>query len=446
MYETTTPTINFRIYRNVLFFLGFKEAWATHKQLHVTAIANRKAEVAASVRVEAIKFALFLYMFLIFSFSKTNDPFKGFKFSGPLRPGFVSAQMTVPANIVKTEYAEDGIPKSELTMRGSSKLEVLSAADLVIMRPVAKLAGEILLMCGAMVQPGVTPDQIDRAVFAAAIAHGCYPSPLNYREFPKSVCTSVNEVICHGIPDDRPFADGDIVNCDVTMFRDGFHGDCNATFFAGKVDSESARLVEAARNATAEAIKIVRAGTMFRDIGKAIAKVIDKTGFSIVKSYCGHGVGRLFHGPPNVPHYPRNKAIGAMRPGHCITIEPMINAGSWHDMLWPDEWTSTTVDGQRSAQFEHSMVVTANGVEVLTTAGLSTDIVMHPPAYARDHSGNQRFPCPPHLAQFARAVGVNVFVEGEEAATAATTSTTAAAATPEVKMADAAAATQAIAQ
>jgi methionyl aminopeptidase len=318
------------------------------------------------------------------------------------------------------EYWKDGIPKSELTMRGSAKLEVLTAADLVIMRPVAKLAGEILLMCGSMVQPGVTPDQIDRAVYAAAVANGCYPSPLNYREFPKSVCISVNEVICHGIPDDRPFAEGDIVNCDVTMFRDGFHGDCNATFFAGKVDDESARLVEAARNATAEAIKIVRAGTMFRDIGKAIAKVIDKTGFSIVKSYCGHGVGRLFHGPPNVPHYPRNKAIGSMRPGHCITIEPMINAGSWHDMLWPDDWTSTTTDGQRSAQFEHTMVVTANGVEVMTTPDLKTDIVMHPQAYARDHSGQQKFPCPAHLAQFARAVGVNVFVENEaEPATAA---------------------------
>jgi methionyl aminopeptidase len=285
----------------------------------------------------------------------------------------------------------------------------------------------LLLMCGAMIQPGVTPDQIDRAVFAATVANNAYPSTLNYRSYPKSLCISVNEVICHGIPDDRPFADGDIVNADCSVFRDGFHGDCNATFFCGKVDDESARLVEATRAALAAAIKIVRPGTMYRDLGKEIAGVVDKAGFSIVKSYCGHGVGTLFHSGPNVPHYPRNKAVGAMKKGQVFTIEPMINAGTWYDQLWPDEWTSTTTDGKRSAQFEHTLVVTEKGVEVLTTASLANDLVLNPPAWARDHSGNQRVPCPPHLAQFARAVGVNVFVEGESETAAASSSSSAAA-------------------
>lgn len=389
----------------------FTAAWAAHKALHVAAIEARKAE-------------------------QTPLSFRGYEFTGSVRPGNVSAQMRVPAHIRVPEYAGDGVPRSEETMRGSSQIAVLSAADLKLMRPVNKLCGELLLMCGAMVRPGVTPDQLDRAVFAAAVAHGAYPSPLNYRNFPKSLCVSVNEVICHGIPDDRPFADGDIVNADISLFRDGFHSDCNGTFFCGKVDDESARLVEAARASLAAAIDIVRPGAMFRDVGKEISHHIDKTGFSVVKSYCGHGIGRLFHGPPNVPHYARNKAVGAMKPGNCFTIEPMINAGSWHDTLWPDDWTSVTKDGKRSAQFEHTMVVTANGVEILTTPGLANDIVVNPPAWARDHSGQQRVPCPPHLAQFARAVGVDVYVEGEvradaaePASASATTGTEAAAAT-----------------
>jgi methionyl aminopeptidase len=386
----------------------FKDAWATHKALHSAAIAARQAEQQAPSTAT-------------------------YAFSGPLRPGFVSAQMRVPAHITAPDYAESGVPRSEETVRGANYISTMTEKELKLYRPVAKLTSEILQMCGAMVQPGVTPDQIDRAVFAATVANHAYPSTLNYREFPKSLCISVNEVICHGIPDDRPFADGDIVNADCSVFRDGFHGDCNATFYCGKVDDASAKLVETTRAALANAIKAVRPGTMYRDLGREIAHVVDKAGFSIVKSYCGHGVGSLFHSNPNIPHYPRNKAVGAMKKGHVFTIEPMINAGTWYDQLWPDEWTSTTKDGQRSAQFEHTMVVTDKGVEILTTANLANDLVMNPPAWARDHSGNQRVPCPPHLAQFARAVGVNVYVEGEEAqpqqTATETTTTTASTAT-----------------
>lgn len=268
-------------------------------------------------------------------------------------------------------------------------------------------------MCGSMIKPGVTPDQIDRAVFAAAVANNTYPSPLNYRNFPKSVCVSVNEVICHGIPDTRPFQDGDIVNIDVTVFN-RFHGDCNATFYCGKADAEAVKLVECARQCLAEAIKMVKPGTLYRDLGKTISKVARRSGMSVVKSYCGHGVHRLFHTAPNVPHYAPNKAIGAMKVGHVFTIEPMINAGSWRDTLWPDDWTAVTEDGQRSAQFEHTLVVTKNGYELLTSPDPQHDVVMSPTAEMRDATGERRVLCPPHLAQFARDAGVEVEVAGEE--------------------------------
>jgi methionyl aminopeptidase len=180
---------------------------------------------------------------------------------------------------------------------------------------------------------------------------------------------SVNEVICHGIPDARPFENGDIVNIDITVYTaDGFHSDLNETFIVGDaVDTKGRKLVQCAYECLRAAVAVCRPGVMYQDLGKPISKAAKEAGFSVVTSYCGHGIGRLFHCAPNVPHYARNKAVGIMKPGHIFTIEPMINEGSSSDELWPDDWTAVTSDGKRSAQFEHTLLVTETGVEILTS-------------------------------------------------------------------------------
>lgn len=196
-----------------------------------------------------------------------------------------------------------------------------------------------------------------------------YPSPLNYVRFPKSVCTSINEVICHGIPDQRKLEEGDIINIDVTLYHEGFHGDLNETYYVGdkaKADPDTVRVVEAARECLDESIKIVKPGMLFRDPGTVIEKYAKSKNCSVVKTYCGHGVNQLFHCAPNVPHYAKNKAVGTAKPGMCFTIEPMICLGTHKDKTWPDDWTSVTQDGKRTAQFEHTLLVTEDGVEVLT--------------------------------------------------------------------------------
>jgi methionyl aminopeptidase len=195
-----------------------------------------------------------------------------------------------------------------------------------------------------------------------------YPSPLNYCHFPKSVCTSVNEVICHGIPDQRPLQDGDILNIDVTLYHGGFHGDLNETYYIGSAsqDPDSVRVVEAARDCLEESIKLVKPGALFRDYGNTIEKLAKSNNCGVVKTYCGHGINQLFHCAPNVPHYAKNKAVGEAKPGMCFTIEPMITLGTHKDKTWPDDWTSVTTDGSKTAQFEHTLLVTEDGVEVLT--------------------------------------------------------------------------------
>lgn len=181
------------------------------------------------------------------------------------------------------------------------------------------------------------------------MSNGAYPSPLNYYNFPKSVCTSPNEVICHGIPDMRPLKNGDILNIDVTVYLNGYHGDLNETYLVGDVDDESRRLVEGAYYCLDAAINAVRPGLEYKRLGQIITKTADEYGFSVNRSYCGHGVGRMFHCAPSVPHYKNNNAKGKVRAGHVFTIEPMINIGQQADETWPDDWTAVTVDGKRSA-------------------------------------------------------------------------------------------------
>jgi methionyl aminopeptidase len=192
---------------------------------------------------------------------------------------------------------------------------------------------------------------------------------LNYNHFPKSVCTSVNEVICHGIPDQRVLEDGDILNLDVTLFHNGYHGDLNETYYVGDkalADPDNVRLVETTRECLAKAIANVKPGMLFREAGDIIEKHAKTQNCSVVKTYCGHGINQVFHCAPNIPHYAKNKAVGKARPGMTFTIEPMISLGSYRDKTWPDDWTSVTSDGSRTAQFEHTLLVTEDGVEVLT--------------------------------------------------------------------------------
>ena len=278
----------------------------------------------------------------------------------PLRPGTVSPMRPVPPGIPRPPYAESGEPPP------GREAAVKSPEVIARMRVAGRIAAEILREAGALVAPGVTTDEIDAAVHEATIARGAYPSPLNYHGYPKSVCTSVNEVICHGIPDDRALEDGDIVNLDVTAYVDGVHGDTNATFLVGQVDAGSRRLVQVTRECLDRGIAAVRPGRPLSAIGRAIEQHATKAGFSVIRTFVGHGIGEQFHGEPSVLHYYDPRYTTPMEVGMVFTIEPMIAMGDHREVIWPDGWTAVTVDGLRTAQFEHTLVVTESGAEVLT--------------------------------------------------------------------------------
>ncbi|XP_013774336.1 methionine aminopeptidase 1-like [Limulus polyphemus] len=320
----------------------FKGNWEIHKQVHKKARNDKQ-------NTEYI-------------------PWPGFQFTGKLRPFPKTPKREVPDLIQRPDYADHkkGWPLSEQAVKGSSHIKVLDDDEIEGMKVVCKLAREVLDVAADAAGVGVTTDEIDRLVHEASIERECYPSPLNYYGFPKSCCTSVNEVICHGIPDARPLEDGDLLNVDVTVYHRGFHGDLNETFLIGNVDEEGRRLVQVTHESLMKAIEIVKPGVKYREIGNVIQKHVQAHGFSVVRSFCGHGIHRLFHTAPSVPHYSKNKAVGIMKAGHCFTIEPMISEGTWRDLLWPDDWTAVTQDGKRSAQFEQTLLVTDSGCEILT--------------------------------------------------------------------------------
>jgi methionyl aminopeptidase len=274
----------------------------------------------------------------------------------------------VPDTIKRPDYGDDpeGRPFSELAIRGTSSIKTLTDEEIESMRVACKLGREVLDEAAKVIGIGVTTDEIDRVVHEACVDRDCYPSPLNYHRFPKSCCTSVNEVICHGIPDARPLKNGDICNVDVTVYHQGYHGDLNETFYVGEVSEVASRLVKTTYECLQKAIEIVKPGVKYRDVGNVIQKHAQNHGFSVVRSYCGHGIHKLFHTAPSIPHYAKNKAVGVMKPGHCFTIEPMISEGNWRDEQWPDDWTAVTVDGKLSAQFEETLLVTETGVDILT--------------------------------------------------------------------------------
>jgi len=355
----------------------FKAAWSKHKLIHESKKNETKKSTDSSNKnndnnnddsSKTISSNELLASLMSSPSDLTFDEcFRGYSFTGNLRPGKVLKPIrSVPNHIPKPDYAETGEPISENALRNSTSIEVKTPEQIEAMRKVCRLAREVLDIAGRAAKVGVTTEEIDRIVYEACIERGAYPSPLNYRHFPKSCCTSVNEIICHGIPDCRPLKDGDILNVDITLYYGGMHGDVNDTFLIGNVDEKARILVQVTYEALQRAISIVKPGVLYREIGNVISKFVHQHGFSVVRSYCGHGIGRLFHTAPSVPHYGKNKAIGVMKPGHTFTIEPMINEGSCHDVLWPDNWTAVTKDGKRSAQFEHTLLVTENGCEVLT--------------------------------------------------------------------------------
>lgn len=288
-----------------------------------------------------------------------------FKFTGNLRPGDLSERREVPEDIPRPDYWKDGKPKGKVP-RFAWDLITLNPEEIEKMRVSGRLAREVLDIAGQMVAPGVTTDEIDAVVHEESIKRGAYPSPLNYNKFPKSCCTSINEVVCHGIPDSTTLVDGDIINIDVTLFFNGYHGDCSETFLVGNVDEVGRQLVKTTYECLDKAIEMCKPGVKVNQIGSVIEKHAKSNKFTVVRNFCGHGVNSVFHTTPNVLHYKNDEPCGVLEEGVTFTIEPMINEGTARNITWPDEWTSTTLDGKRSAQFEHTLLVTKDGIERLT--------------------------------------------------------------------------------
>lgn len=289
--------------------------------------------------------------------------------------GVQTSRREVPPSIALPDYAKDGMPKGK---KGGMpwNVEAQTPEDIAKMRISGRIAREVLDTAIRCVRPGMTTDEIDSVVHDETLKRNAYPSPLNYCGFPKSCCTSINEIICHGIPDSTVVPDGCIMNIDVTIFHNGVHGDCSETVLVGNVSDELRALTITTYKAWKAAIAICRPGVKYSEIGGAIEDVIKPKGYASVREFCGHGIGRTFHTTPNVLHYKNKQRSGVMAVGHTFTIEPMICAGSAVPVTWPDKWTAATADGSATAQFEHTLLITENGVEELT-AKLSTS-----PAYA----------------------------------------------------------------
>ncbi|MDQ7005053.1 MAG: type I methionyl aminopeptidase [Ghiorsea sp.] len=245
-------------------------------------------------------------------------------------------------------------------------VQLKTNAEIEAMRPACQVAANTLVMIEEYLKPGITTDEINQIVHDYTLAHGGIPAPLNYRGFPKSVCTSVNHVVCHGIPDKKKLKDGDIINVDVTTIIDGWHGDTSKTFFVGKPKIRTQRLVDVAREALQLGIDVVKPGATLGDIGHVIQTFVEKNKFSVVREYCGHGIGRVFHEDPQIVHYGKQGEGMVIKEGMVFTIEPMVNAGKHPVKVLNDNWTVVTRDRGLSAQFEHTLAVRKDGVEILT--------------------------------------------------------------------------------
>ena len=282
---------------------------------------------------------------------------------GHLTPGRVTPMRSVPADIARPEYVGRPAPKR---FTGS---DVYSAESIERIRESGTIAARAIQAVGAAIRPGVTTEELDVIAHEFVIAHGAYPSTLGYRGYPKSSCTSLNEVICHGIPDDTVLEEGDIINIDITAFKNGVHGDSNVTFLVGEVTPEVALLVERTRESLNRGMKAVAPGREVNVIGRAIESYAKRFDYGVVRDFTGHGVGEAFHSGLIIPHYDSApKFDDEILEGMVFTIEPMLTLGSQNWEMWADDWTVVTKDRSYSAQFEHTMVVRDRGVEVLTQA------------------------------------------------------------------------------
>ncbi len=278
----------------------------------------------------------------------------------PLTAGVISPRRPVPASIARPEYVDK--PRPAVHTGG----DVQTPETIEKMRIASRIAAQALQEAGKAVAPGVRTDEVDRVGHEFLCDHGAYPSTLGYKGFPKSLCTSVNECICHGIPDSRRLEDGDICNIDITAYIDGVHGDTNATFLVGDVDDESRQLVERTEESLRRAIKAVRPGREINVIGRVIESYARRFGYGVVTDFTGHGISTTFHSGLVIPHYDEPEYDTVMEEGMTFTIEPMLTLGTKEWTLWDDGWTVVTRDGRRSAQFEHTLVVTSSAAEVLT--------------------------------------------------------------------------------
>ncbi|KAF9437805.1 Methionine aminopeptidase 1D, chloroplastic/mitochondrial [Entomortierella beljakovae] len=266
----------------------------------------------------------------------------------------------IPEHIQKPNYALQGEPSE-----WSGSVPVNGPEAIEACRKAGQLAKKILELGGTLVKPGISTLEIDRILHEAIIANNAYPSPLNYMGFPKSVCTSISNVIAHGIPDNRCLEDGDIINIDITVYLNGYHGDTSATFLVGDVDQAGKDLVERTKESLDAAINICKPGVPLNQIGKTIQRIADRYGYSVSEQFSGHGIGKEFHCLPLIYHHD-NDEEGNMEKGMIFTIEPMFCQGTAVGVQWPDRWTVSTADGGRSAQFEHTIVITETGAERLT--------------------------------------------------------------------------------
>ena len=278
----------------------------------------------------------------------------------PLTPGVVSSARQVPAHVARPEYV--GKP-SPAPYTGP---EVKDAATIAAMRVAGRLAADALAEVGRAIAPGVSTDDLDAIGHDYLCDHGAYPSTLGYRGYPKSLCTSLNEVICHGIPDTTVLRDGDICNIDITAFIGGVHGDTNATFLVGDVDDDARLLVERTKEATRRAIKAVAPGRPISVIGRVIESYARRFGYGVVRDFTGHGIGTAFHTGLVIPHYDDPQNDTPIDVGMTFTIEPMITLGTFDYEIWDDTWTVVTADRRWTAQFEHTLAVTETGCEILT--------------------------------------------------------------------------------
>ncbi|XP_067155163.1 methionine aminopeptidase 1D, mitochondrial [Apteryx mantelli] len=275
-------------------------------------------------------------------------------------PATVSPAHPVPKHIKKPDYVTTGIVPD-----WGDDIEIKNEDQIQGLRQACQLARRILLLAGKGLKVGMTTEEIDSIVHHEIIRQNAYPSPLGYGGFPKSVCTSVNNVVCHGIPDSRPLQDGDIINIDVTVYYNGYHGDTSETFLVGNVDKSGQKLVEVARKCRAEAIAACRPGAAFAVIGNTISSVARQGGFHVCPGFVGHGIGSYFHGHPEVWHHANDSDL-LMEEGMAFTVEPIIMEGSPEFKILEDKWTAISVDNKRSAQFEHTIVITSEGAEILS--------------------------------------------------------------------------------